>query len=87
MDFTIPFNIHRMASMTAGPSSIEGLGIFAVDVVVDGDLLTAWPCRCGAGRCRGQVAGDFFHLPPERQREYRPLLAEWYVRRNRDRLE
>jgi hypothetical protein len=21
---------------------------------------TAWPCRCGAARCRGQVARDFF---------------------------
>ncbi len=43
---------------------------------------TAWPCRCGAARCRGVVAGDFFHLPQEWQREYRPLLAEWFVRRN-----
>ncbi|HSP14876.1 MAG TPA: SET domain-containing protein-lysine N-methyltransferase [Thermoanaerobaculia bacterium] len=48
---------------------------------------TAWPCRCGAARCRGEVAGDFFRLPVEWQREYRPLLAEWFVRRNRDRLD
>lgn len=47
---------------------------------------TAWPCHCGAGRCRGQVVGDFFLLPLEWQREYRPLLAEWFVRRNRDRV-
>jgi hypothetical protein len=44
---------------------------------------SAWPCRCGAARCRGEVAGDFFHLPLEWQREYRPLLADWFVRRNR----
>ncbi len=44
---------------------------------------TSWPCHCGAGRCRGEVAGDFFELPLEWQREYRPLLAEWFVRRNR----
>jgi len=25
-------------------------------------------------------------LPPDWQREYRPLLAEWFVRRHRDRL-
>ena len=47
---------------------------------------TAWPCRCGAARCRGLVAGDFFQLPPEIQREYRPLLAEWFVRRHAERL-
>ena len=48
---------------------------------------TSWPCACGAQRCRGIVAGDFFHLPLEWQREYRPLLAKWFVRRNRDRID
>jgi len=47
---------------------------------------TAWPCRCGAHRCRGTVVGDFFLLPLDIQREYRPLLAEWFVRAHRDRL-
>ncbi len=47
---------------------------------------TAWPCRCGAARCQGEVVGDFFRLPVEWQREYRPLLAEWFVRRHRERL-
>ena len=47
---------------------------------------SAWPCRCGAVRCRGIVEGDFFRLPPGIQREYRPLLAEWFVRRHGDRL-
>jgi SET domain-containing protein len=47
---------------------------------------SAWPCRCGAARCRGTVVGDYFLLPPEIQREYRPLLAEWFVRRHADRL-
>jgi hypothetical protein len=47
---------------------------------------SAWPCRCGVARCGGTVVGDFFKLPPERQREYLPLLAGWFVRRNRDRL-
>lgn len=48
---------------------------------------TAWPCRCGAKRCGGEVVGDFFRLPADRQREYAPLLAEWFIRRNRSRLE
>jgi SET domain-containing protein len=47
---------------------------------------TAWPCKCAAARCRGEVAGDFFHLPMQWQREYRPLLAEWFVRRHRERV-
>lgn len=47
---------------------------------------TAWPCHCGARRCLGTVVGDFFLLPPEVQREYRPLLADWFVRRHADRL-
>lgn len=48
---------------------------------------TAWPCRCGAARCTGEVVGDFFRLPPERQREYQPLLADWFVRRHHARLQ
>jgi SET domain len=40
---------------------------------------TAWPCHCGALRCRGTTVGDFFRLPLDIQREYRPLLAEWLV--------
>jgi hypothetical protein len=47
---------------------------------------TSWPCRCGAVRCRGRVEGDFFHLPSDIQREYRPLLADWFVRRHRERI-
>ncbi len=47
---------------------------------------SSWPCRCGAARCRGVVVGDFFQLPREIQLEYRPLLADWFVRRHRERL-
>ena len=48
---------------------------------------TSWPCNCGSKRCRKEVAGDFFLLPEELQNEYRPLLADWFVRQNRDRVE
>lgn len=44
---------------------------------------TSWPCHCGAKRCRGETTGDFFKLPMDIQREYMPLLADWFVRRNR----
>jgi SET domain-containing protein len=47
---------------------------------------TSWPCHCGAARCRGETLGDFFKLPPDIQREYRPLLADWFVRRYRESL-
>lgn len=45
-----------------------------------------WPCHCGAARCRGEVVGDFFALPPALQKEYGPYLADWFVRRHRQRL-
>jgi uncharacterized protein len=47
---------------------------------------TAWPCHCGAARCRGTTVGDFFRLPAEIQREYRPFLADWFIRRHGARL-
>jgi hypothetical protein len=47
---------------------------------------TAWPCHCGAARCRGTTVGDYFRLPVEIQREYRPLLADWFKRRHAGRL-
>ena len=47
---------------------------------------TTWPCHCGAARCRGEAIGDFFKLPIEIQREYRPLLADWFVRRHPESL-
>ena len=47
---------------------------------------TAWPCHCGAPRCRGDTVGDFFRLPLDVQREYRPLLADWFLRRHRQRV-
>jgi hypothetical protein len=48
---------------------------------------TSWPCHCGAERCLGETIGDFFKLPEERQLEYLPLLAEWFVAKHRDRIE
>jgi uncharacterized protein len=48
---------------------------------------TAWPCKCGAKRCKGFVVGDFFLLPKQWQREYRPFLADWFVCRNSNRID
>ena len=57
-----------------------------IDYNINIDEGSAWPCRCGATRCTGEVVGGFFRLPAERQREYRPLLAEWFIRRHSSRL-
>lgn len=38
-----------------------------------------WQCRCGAARCRGMIASSFFELPLGWQREYLPLLDDWFV--------
>lgn len=40
----------------------------------------SWPCNCGASRCRGETCNSFFVLPPDFQREYYPLLADWFKR-------
>ena len=47
---------------------------------------SVWLCHCGASRCAGTVVGDFFLLPRAWQLEYRPMLAEWFVRRHRERV-
>ena len=39
---------------------------------------TVWNCHCGAERCRHAIHSDFFHLPIELQREYLPLLDDWF---------
>ncbi len=46
----------------------------------------SWPCRCGSSRCRGETGTSFFELPEPFRREYRPLLADWFVERHRERL-
>lgn len=47
----------------------------------------SWPCSCGAGRCRGETIGTYFGLPRDVQREYLPLLADWFVAQHRERLD
>lgn len=47
----------------------------------------SWSCNCGAPRCRRESVGDFFRLPKNVQREYRSLLAEWFIVRHRAQLQ
>ena len=48
------------------------------DYCVNGYGDTVWHCNCGGARCRGAIHSDFFHLPLELQRDYLPLLDEWF---------
>ena len=44
----------------------------------------AWPCRCGAPRCRIQNPTSFFELPDAFLREYEPLLHDWFIAEHPD---
>ena len=57
-----------------------------VDYLINNEGGNSWPCRCGAARCRGETGTSFFHLPESFQREYRPLLAGWFVAKYRDQV-
>ncbi len=50
------------------------------DYCINGGGDTVWTCHCGAARCRHEIHSDFFHLPVELQREYLPLLDDWFRR-------
>ena len=53
-----------------------------VDYLINNSGGSSWPCNCGSSRCRGMTSVSFFTLPPEQQREYLPLLADWFVDRH-----
>jgi len=53
-----------------------------VDYLVNNSGGESWPCGCGAERCRGMTGVSFFTLPPEVQRDYLPLLADWFIARH-----
>ena len=57
------------------------------DYCINGGGDTVWECNCGSARCRGTIHSDFFHLPPALQLEYLPLLDDWFVEENRERVE
>ncbi len=52
-----------------------------VDYLINNPGGDSWACRCGTSRCRGKTGTTFFELPIDFQREYYPLLAEWFRRR------
>ncbi len=57
-----------------------------LDYLINNSGGKSWTYGCGAERCRGKTGESFFTLPPDIQREYRPLLAEWFIRLHRREL-
>ena len=53
-----------------------------LDYLINNSGGDSWPCNCGAARCRGKTGISFFTLPIDQQREYLPLLADWFVARH-----
>ncbi len=47
----------------------------------------SWPCSCKAARCRRESVGDFFKLPIDQQKEYRSLLADWFIERHKEKID
>ena len=58
-----------------------------LDYLINNEGGDSWACLCGAARCRGRTGVSFFDLPPMFRREYAPLLAPWFIRRNAERLD
>ncbi|MBT5203887.1 MAG: hypothetical protein HOL98_10585 [Gammaproteobacteria bacterium] len=52
-----------------------------IDYLINNQERDSWPGRCGADRCRGETAKSFWSLPEEFRRDYRPLLAPWFLKR------
>ncbi len=50
----------------------------AYDYSVNGYGDVVWHCACGDPRCRRLIHAGFFQLPLELQREYLPLLDDWF---------
>jgi uncharacterized protein len=57
------------------------------DYIIDCHGGKGWQCRCGSPRCRGMIVSSFFELSIELQREYFPLLSEWFIKEHRELVE
>ena len=74
-------NVDRMELVARRPIGADEE--ITLDYLINNPGGASWQCLCGAARCRDQIAGSYFDLPVEIQREYRPLLAEWFVAKHR----
>lgn len=53
-----------------------------LDYLINNSGGESWPCGCSSDRCRGMTSVSFFTIPPEQQRDYLPLLADWFIARH-----
>lgn len=66
--------------------TIEAGEEIRVDYLINNSGGDSWPCHCGTARCREMTSVSFFTLPTEQQREYLPLLANWFEARHHTEL-
>ena len=57
------------------------------DYIIDCHGGDVWQCNCGSPRCRRTIVSSFFELPLEWQREYLPLLNDWFVEQHQAKVE
>jgi uncharacterized protein len=57
------------------------------DYTINGDNEGAFPCQCGAARCRKTYLGNYFRLPAELQLEYLPYLEDWFIQQHKEKIE
>src|SRR4030042_3077318 len=50
-----------------------------LDYAINGDNEGTFECRCRSDRCRKRYIGNYFKLPIEIQKEYLPLLDDWFI--------
>jgi len=79
--------MHRMACVAPGSASAPNPMAFQSLWHRSSRWRISWKCACGVARCRHKLHGSFFDLPIEYQREYRPLLAAWFVQAHRRELQ
>ena len=58
-----------------------------IDYLINTHGGSSWRCTCGSHPCRGILEASFFDLPVAFQREYLPLLEDWFVEAHRSRIE
>jgi hypothetical protein len=68
-------NIRKVFSRRAISKSEE----ITLDYAISGDNEGTFDCNCGSERCRKRYVGNFFKLPIEFQKEYLPLLDNWFI--------
>lgn len=57
-----------------------------LDYLINNSGGDSWDCNCGSSRCRGKTGHSFFDLPHQFQKDYLPLLADWFRKANEQKV-